>query len=76
MNVSIASDDMANPLRLQNGSIDLWVTDVLAGPYKASEAGDLDELKIALELKSSPVYLAFNTETDDEILQSLQNALG
>ena len=75
LNVSSVLDDSLNPARLQQGAIDLWVADALAGPYKAAETTDIENLKVALKLSATPVYLAFNPTTDDVIINRLQNAL-
>jgi len=73
--ISLVNNDVMNPSRLQQGSIDLWVADELSGPYVASDALDVDDLTKVLTLNSTPMYIAFNLETPDATIRKLQDAL-
>ena len=73
--ISLVNNDVMNPSRLIQGSIDLWVADELSGPYIASDALDIEGLTKVLTLSSDPMYLAFNLETPNEIINKLQAAL-
>ncbi|ASP40662.1 amino acid ABC transporter substrate-binding protein [Bacterioplanes sanyensis] len=72
-NVSVITEDAQNPRRLQLDQIDLWVSDELAGPYTASDAGDIEVEKL-LTFKRVPLYLAINKDTDPKIVKALQRA--
>lgn len=74
-NISLVNNDVMNPSRLLQGSIDLWISDELSGPYVASDALDIDNLTKVLVLSSTPMYLAFNSETPDATIRKLQKAL-
>ncbi len=73
--ISLVNNDVMNPSRLKQGSIDLWVADELSGPYVASDAQNIDDLTKVLTLNSTPMYIAFNLETPDAIIKKLQKAL-
>lgn len=75
LNVSVIPDDKLNPQRLQQGSIDLWLTDTLAGPFKAADNTDMRTLKRVLLLETTPVYLAMNPQTDPKLVQELNDVL-
>ena len=72
-NLSALTEDAQNPRRLQVGQIDLWVSDELAGPYTASDAGDI-EIEKVLTFKTTPLYLAINKDTNPKIVTALQQA--
>lgn len=74
-NISTVANDVMNPSRLKQGSIDLWVAEELVGPYIASDALDMDGLVPVLSFKTTPVYLALNLETPDALVNKLQKAL-
>lgn len=74
-NISTVANDVMNPSRLKQGSIDLWVAEELVGPYIASDALDMEGLTKVLSFKSTPVYLALNPETSDSIVNKLQKSL-
>jgi polar amino acid transport system substrate-binding protein len=75
LNVSVIGDDRLNPQRLEQGSIDLWITDSLAGPYKAADNSHMDSLRPVLMLNRTPVFLAINRETSVTIVAALQKVL-
>ena len=74
-NISLVNNDVMNPSRLLQGSIDLWIADELSGPYVASDALNIDDLKKILILETTPMYLALNPETPDATVKKLQKAL-
>lgn len=74
-NISTVANDVMNPSRLDQGSIDLWVAEELVGPYIASDALNMDDLTKVLSFKSTPVYLALNLETPDKVVRKLQKSL-
>lgn len=73
-NVSAIANDSVNPKRLLLGQIDLWIADELSGPYVASDSADIDDLTPVLSFKQTPMYLAFNNQTDPSILKSINEA--
>ena len=73
-NVSVINDGLQNPLRLQRGLIDLWVSDELHAPYVASDTVDMIPRKV-LTFNSSPLYLAFNKETDEAVIDAFNEAV-
>lgn len=75
MNVSVVADDVSNPKRLQQGLVDLWVTDTLAGPLKASQNSGLSSLRKVLDIDSTPVFLAMNPATPKEVVVAMQASL-
>jgi len=74
-NVSIVTDNALNPSRLMLGKIDLWVADRLDGPFTASDAADISDLKVVLSFRTTPMYLAMNLDTPDSTINKLQQAL-
>jgi len=74
-NVNVAPSDTENPKRLQLGTIDLWISDALAGPYLAADLTDMGPIKNVLVYSVNPVYLAINPETDPKIVNKLQATL-
>ena len=73
-NLSVMTDGSVNPQRLEYGQIDLWVTDGLVGPYVASES-NVSGLVPVLTFKSTPLYLAVNKDTEDDIVTKLNHAM-
>ncbi|WP_221800888.1 substrate-binding periplasmic protein [Oceanobacter mangrovi] len=74
-NLSIVADDRENPYLLEQGTIDLWVSDVLTGPYKAADTTNMGEVKKVISFMKTPVYLAMNPETPDSIIKTLQKQI-
>lgn len=66
--------DQENALKLANGEIDLWATGDPAGRYLAAQEG-VRNLKTILRFNRADLYLAFNKETDDAVVNQLQQAL-
>ena len=75
MTMSVVPDDISNPKRLQQGIVDLWITDTLAGPLKASQNSGLKSLRKVFDVDSTPVYLALNPQTPADTVKALQAAL-
>ncbi|MCY0963896.1 substrate-binding periplasmic protein [Parathalassolituus penaei] len=75
LNVSVVPEDISNPKRLQQGLVDLWVTDTLAGPLKASRNSNLSSLKKVLDIDSTPVFLALNPDTPKDVVAAMQASL-
>ena len=62
--------------KLENGSIDAWAYNDLAGIALIQEAGvNASDYEIAYVLAQSDGYFAFNKETPDSVVQSFQKAL-
>jgi polar amino acid transport system substrate-binding protein len=72
---STVNNDVMNPSRLKQGSIDLWVAEELVGPYIASDALNMEDLTQVYSFEPTPVYLALNPETSDATVKKLQAAL-
>lgn len=69
--------DEDNIKKLVNGSIDLWPTPLKSGYYNARLQGlarEVEPIKNVIAF-SGDLYLAFNTETNNTIVQKWQNAL-
>ncbi|WP_163831480.1 substrate-binding periplasmic protein [Spartinivicinus ruber] len=66
--------DNENVKKLVDGRIDLWATGDLSGRYLAQLEG-VTGLKTVFTIKKSQLYLAFNKDTSDEVINLLQNAL-
>lgn len=71
--VTIANDAL-NPRKLMLDQIDLWITDGLSGPYLASESEDIEDLTKVLVFRTTPLYLAVNVESNEKIVNELNNA--
>ena len=70
--VAVAADQ-ENASKLRNGQIDLWATRAPAGTYLARQQG-VTGLKPVLRIQSTPLFLALNPETPDEVVERLQKA--
>lgn len=73
-NLVLSFRDNENVAKLVDGRIDLWATGNLSGRYLAQLEG-VENLKNVLTFKSTEMYLAFNKETSDAVIDVLQNAL-
>lgn len=69
--------DEKNIKRLVRGRIDMWPTAYYAGIYSARKIGVLDQIEVIpnVTILSGNLYIAFNKETDVEIIQQWQSAL-
>lgn len=62
--------DYLNARKLDRGRIDLWATGQLLGPYYAKENG-VENLEEALIFNKTIMSIAFNLNTNDEIINRL-----
>lgn len=62
--------DYLNARKLDRGRIDLWATGQLLGPYFAKENG-VENLEEALIFNKTIMSIAFNLNTNDEIINRL-----
>ncbi|WP_421683064.1 ABC transporter substrate-binding protein [Stutzerimonas urumqiensis] len=69
-----ALHDEANLRKLLNGDIDLWATADAAWRHYAEQDG-VEGLKPVLRFHTSPLYLALNKATPDEVVERLQAAM-
>lgn len=67
-------NDHESLTELAHGEIDLWATNSPAFSWQAKQFG-LPQLQVAYTIASSPLYLALNRETPDEVVKRLQTAL-
>lgn len=71
------AEDEVNIKKLIDGSIALWPTLLKSGYYNArlqGLAGEIEPIENVVAF-SGDLYLAFNIQTDDEVIQKWQNAL-
>lgn len=69
----LSNSDAANAARLKNGSIDVWATSSLSGPYTASNFNL--PVKNVLTFHRSYLWLAMNKETDDAAIKTMNDEL-
>jgi polar amino acid transport system substrate-binding protein len=57
--------------------VDAWPTSYYAGIYNARKQGVLDQVEVikGLSILSGHLYIAFNKETDDQIIHRWQSAV-
>ena len=69
--------DDKNLKRLIKGRVDAWPTSYYAGIYNARKHGVLNQVEVIKEFSilSGHLYVAFNKETDDQIIHQWQSAL-
>jgi len=70
----LALRDQENVRKLMDGKIDLWATGDPAGRFLARQDG-VTGLKRVLRFESAELYLALNKQTDEQIVQRLQQTL-
>ena len=77
LDVLQSGSDDKNMKRLIKGRVDAWPTSYYAGIYVARKNGVLDQVEVIKEisLMSGHLYIAFNKETDDQIIHQWQSAL-
>ena len=73
INVDKAPADKLNLQKLKYGRIDLWIAGNLVGAYRADKAGI--EVKHVFTFKESDLWIAFNINTDDKIINKLNDIL-
>ena len=66
--------DQENVKKLIKGQIDLWATTDPVGRYLAKQEG-VTGLQTVLRFNDAELYLAFNKDTPDEVIERLQKAL-
>lgn len=66
--------DYLNILKLERERIDLWISGSLYGPYLAKQNG-VSQLKEVFTVRKTQMYIAFNKETPDSIIQDLNTIL-
>ncbi len=71
--VDKAPADKLNLQKLKYGRIDLWIAGNLVGAYRADKAGI--NVKQVFTFKESDLWIAFNINTDDDIIKKLNNIL-
>lgn len=71
---ALALRDQENVKKLLDGQIDLWATGDPAGRFLARQEG-VTGLKRVLRFESAELYLALNKQTDEQIVQQLQQEL-
>ncbi len=68
----------SEPLKemLENGSIDAWAYNDIAGIWQIQESGEnASNYEAAYVLENVDTYLAFNRDVPDSVVQSFQNAI-
>jgi len=77
LNVMQSGADEKNLARLVKGRIDVWPTAYYAGIYSSKKMGVLDQVESIpdLSLMTGHLYIAFNKETDDQVIFQWQSAL-
>lgn len=77
LDVMQSGADEKNLKRLIKGRIDVWPTGYYAGVYSSKKMGVLDQIEAIpdVSIMSGHLYIAFNTETDDSVIQQWQSAL-
>ena len=73
LSLRLASNDGVNVARLRNGTIDLWASSSLTGPYVASSFRF--PVKTVLTFSEGQLWLAMNKDTDDEVITALNTEL-
>lgn len=72
--IDYVSKDYLNARKLARGRIDLWATGQLLGPYYAKENG-IHCLQEAFTFNETIMSIAFNINTDDQIISKLNRTL-
>jgi polar amino acid transport system substrate-binding protein len=77
LNVMQSGADDKNLKRLLKGRVDVWPTAYYAGIYSSKKMGILDQIESIpdVSLMSGHLYIAFNIETDSQIIHQWQTAL-
>ncbi|MGH1440219.1 MAG: substrate-binding periplasmic protein [Cellvibrionaceae bacterium] len=70
----LVRSDHLNVRKLKRGRIDLWITGNLYGPYLAKQY-DVKGLTSVHTLKEAKMYIAFNLNTPNSIIDNLNNTL-
>jgi len=77
LDVMQSGSDDKNLRRLTKGRIDVWPTVYFAGIYSAKKMGLLDKIEVVpgVSIMSGALYIAFNKQTDNKIIQQWQSSL-
>lgn len=77
LDVMQSGSDDKNIRRLTKGRIDVWPTAYYAGIYSAKKMGLLDQIQVVpdVSLMSGFLYIAFNKQTDSNLIHQWQLAL-
>ena len=70
-NLDISKEEKYNPIKLEKNRIDLWATGLLVGLYSAKLLET--KFKPIYTIKETELYLAFNKETNEELLKQLKS---
>ncbi|MGH1439085.1 MAG: substrate-binding periplasmic protein [Cellvibrionaceae bacterium] len=70
----LVRSDHLNVLKLARNRIDLWVSGNLYGPYLAKQYG-VSNLQEAYTLREAQMYVAFNLNTPDSVIERLNGIL-
>jgi len=70
----IVRSDHLNVLKLAKNRVDLWVSGNLYGPYLAKQHG-VTNLREVFTLREAQMYVAFNIETPDSVILTLNQIL-
>ncbi len=75
-NLDSATDNLTNVRKLMNDRVDLLVSTNLGIVTTAMEAGeDPEQLEEVYVIKQADLYVAFNKQTEDAVVESWKNAL-
>jgi polar amino acid transport system substrate-binding protein len=77
LDIMQSGSDEKNLKRLIKNRIDVWPTAYYAGIYSAKRMGILDKIEVipGVSIMSGFLYIAFNIETDNQIIHQWQLAL-
>jgi len=77
LDVMKSGADEKNIKRLIKGRVDVWPTAYYAGIYSAKKMGVLEQIEAIpnVSIMSGHLYIAFNKETDTQIIHQWQSAL-
>ena len=77
LDVLQSGNDDKNLKRLTKGRVDAWPTTYYSGIYVARKNGVLDLVDVidGVSIMSGHLYIAFNKDTDDQIIHQWQSAL-
>lgn len=76
ISVKIGASDLKNMIKLKNGEIDLVVCDKNVGSSLMQELGmENADYSVAYTLETKDMSFAFNKDTDDDLINQVQEAL-
>ena len=71
---SVINDDL-NLKKLVNNRIGLWISGVAQAHFKAKKWGYEGQIEKVFQIKTTQLYIAFNKNTPDSVIQEWQKAL-